>query len=719
MNIHGKDQGKKYSSRDLLAAGLAFISLLVVISGISLTRQLSVNMGELSSNHLQVLAGQRADMLHQRFKQAIEGVQDFSRWIDITGDWKEREADIEKAAAFYGWKHIKVTDADGAILFETGESADKHWEDGQYDQLQGDGYRCIPFTTDNGEHRFTVQVPMTRDEKVIGTVCADYSSEKLFSDCLQQLKGEKIFYCLTNEQGEILYQNGDLSESAEAYENIFDMVLSMGGKAKAISFLTEEFHQEESGNEWLDIGGEKYILCYEPLQNDDSWYIIMLQPSTYLAQMSKYVTAYLFIICGLILLAALISIFIWGSRMKSKYEIRSMEAELDHANVANKAKSDFLSSMSHELRTPMNAIVGITTLAKRSADNPQKTREYLSKLEISTTYMLSLINDILDMSRIERGKIVLYRITFDLYDLIEAVDAIIRQISSQKSQKFDVSVSVTHNYIVCDKARLQQILVNLLNNAVKYTKEGGNVRLTVQEREATDEKMKLYIEVADTGIGIREEDLQRIFEPFEEASDKEVSGVSGSYGTGLGLSISQNLLRMMGSEIRVFSVPGKGSVFSFEIELEYAEESDAFLPKAHYGSWNLKGRRMLVAEDNDMNRDMLMDLLDDEGIICDPATDGKCALEMFRKSEPGTYDAVLMDIQMPYMDGLEATKLIRSSNHADAVSVPIVAMTAYAFTEDIERSIAAGMSAYTSKPVDIRELCKLLNKLIVERSKCA
>ena len=225
--------------------------------------------------------------------------------------------------------------------------------------------------------------------------------------------------------------------------------------------------------------------------------------------------------------------------------------------------------------------------------------------------------------------------------------------------------------------------------------------------------------MSDTGIGISEEDLQRIFEPFEEASDKDVSGVSGAYGTGLGLSISQNLLRMMGSEMRVFSVKDKGSVFSFEIEFEYVEESEALLPKIPYGSWDLKGRRMLVAEDNDMNRDMLMDLLDDEGIICDPARDGECALEMFRKSAPGTYDAVLMDIQMPHMDGLEATKMIRSSNHADAGNVPIVAMTAYAFTEDIERSMSAGMSAYTSKPVDIRELCKLLNKLILERGKCA
>ena len=729
MVIQCSSQSKKYGIRDLLAAALAFISIFAVISGISLTRQLSASLDETSAEHLQALTAQWADIEARRIEAEISNVQRFADWI------VERPTENIKAAAdLFPWDYISVTDQDGQILFENGTAVSSVSEDSSRSVtehfLSDEGTVCSVYTGGSGEPVFAVQVPIVNDGIQDGELYVEYGSQELLSNCFTELEKDGSFFCLSDERGNILFQKGIIPDETADYGNIFRIVRELAQenmfhlfgnshKNDVKEFLQNSFGMKDSGNVWITIGEKEYILCYESVPDGHSWYIITLQPSTYPESLSKYVTAYLFIICGLILLVALISIFIWGTRMKSKYEICAMEAELDHANVANKAKSDFLSSMSHELRTPMNAIVGITALANRSADDPKKTREYLHKLEISTTYMLSLINDILDMSRIERGKVILYRITFDLYDLIEAVDAMIRQITSEKSQKFDVSVSVTHNYIVCDKARFQQIIVNMLNNAVKYTKEGGSIRLTVEERSVSDGKVSLYVEVADTGIGIRKEDQQRIFEPFEEASDKDVSGASGAYGTGLGLSISQNLLKMMGSEMRVFSVPGKGSVFSFEIELDYVQESDAFLPKVHYGNWDLKGRRMLIAEDNDMNRDMLMELLDGEGIICDPARDGECALEMFQKSAPGTYDAVLMDIQMPHMDGLEATKMIRSSNHEDAGNVPIVAMTAYAFTEDIERSINAGMSAYTSKPVDIRELCKLLNKLITERGKCA
>ncbi len=423
------------------------------------------------------------------------------------------------------------------------------------------------------------------------------------------------------------------------------------------------------------------------------------------------------ILCALIFLAALLLAVIRNAKARAKLDISTMEAELDHAYFASQAKSDFLSNMSHELRTPMNAIVGITTLAKRSVGDEQKTLEYLHKLEISSNYMLSLINDILDMSRIERGKIVLYRIVFDLYEVTEAVDAMIRQISGEKGQHFHVRIDVTHNWIVCDKARFQQIIVNMLNNAVKYTERGGEIRLTIEERGVSGGKVRLYVEVADTGIGIRQEDQKRIFEPFEEASDKDVSGVSGACGTGLGLSISQNLLHMMDSEMQVLSVPGEGSVFFFEIDLEYEEEGESLLMSTANGGWNLQGRHILVAEDNDMNRDMLIDLLCEEHMTCDPARNGEEAVNLFLQSSPGTYDAILMDIRMPKMDGLQATERIRNSAHEDAEKIPVIAMTAYAFTEDIERSMESGMSAYATKPVDIVELCKLLNQSITTGEK--
>lgn len=418
------------------------------------------------------------------------------------------------------------------------------------------------------------------------------------------------------------------------------------------------------------------------------------------------------ILCGLILLAALILFLIWTVRTVSKFKICRMEAELDREKIANQAKSDFLSNMSHELRTPMNAIVGLTTLARRAAGNEQKTVMYLRRLEISTSYMLSLINDILDMSRIEQGKMTLYRIPFDFYEVVEAVDAMIRQISREKGQQFQMDVQVEHSRIIGDKVRLQQIIINLLNNAVKYTGEGGKIRLKIQEREKTDDCVKLFVEVSDTGIGIREEDQERIFEPFEEAEGKKMSGISAAGGTGLGLSICRDLLRQMDSEIYVKSAPGQGSVFSFEVSFPCAGEEMFPTEVIPEGTWDLSGRRFLVAEDNEVNRNMLVDLLEDEGVICDTAEDGLEAVQFFEEAPPGRYDAVLMDIQMPRMDGLQASRRIRESSHADAQHIPVVAMSAYAFTEDIEKSRDAGMNEYITKPINIVELCKLLNHLI-------
>ncbi len=308
----------------------------------------------------------------------------------------------------------------------------------------------------------------------------------------------------------------------------------------------------------------------------------------------------------------------------------------------------------------------------------------------------------------------LYRIPFDFYEVVEAVDAMIRQISGEKGQQFQMDVQVEHSRIIGDKVRLQQIIINLLNNAVKYTGEGGKIRLKIQEREKTDDCVKLFVEVSDTGIGIREEDQERIFEPFEEAEGKKMSGISAAGGTGLGLSICRDLLRQMDSEIYVKSAPGQGSVFSFEVSFPCAGEEMFPTEVIPEGTWDLSGRRFLVAEDNEVNRNMLVDLLEDEGVICDTAEDGLEAVQFFEEAPPGRYDAVLMDIQMPRMDGLQASRRIRESSHADAQHIRCCGgdVCLRFFTEDIEKSRDAGMNEYITKPINIVELCKLLNHLI-------
>ena len=262
------------------------------------------------------------------------------------------------------------------------------------------------------------------------------------------------------------------------------------------------------------------------------------------------------------------------------------------------------------------------------------------------------------------------------------------------------------------KCACSEIIVNLLNNAVKYTGERGKIRLKIREREKVNDSVKLYVEVSDTGIGIRKEDQDRIFEPFEEAEEKLKMVLQDLGGTGLGLSICRDLLRQMGSEIHVESVPGQGSVFFFDVTFPCAADEMFASEDIPEGTWDLSGKHFLVAEDNEVNRNMLVDLLEDEGVVCDTAEDGLKAVKLFEESRPGMYDAVLMDIQMPHMDGLKASRYIRASSHADAQRIPVVAMSAYAFTEDIEQSRAAGMNEYITKPINIVELCKLLNHLI-------
>ena len=721
MKNHGNHQNRKFVSRDLLTVVLIFTGIMIFVVGIGLTRQISGSFERNSSEYLQSITRQSAENTAQQMKEAIGQIKMVA---DLVAEDGERTDDILREAAEDGlFSEIAAVDENGSVYGAGGTETRQDQTARLTDFFQREGQSVFTYTDERGNVMLTVQVPVYRDGSFAGAVCGSSAVESMFSSSFTEISRGERLGCLLDGSGKFLMSAGsDFGEGA-AEANFSDYVdpLLEGNRKEENTFdaLLQDLEDGQTGARALLLSGNPYTVCYSPVEGTDSWYVLSFSPNVFFEGTGHRVAAYLFILCGLVLLAALILAFIWNAKLRAKWELGVMEAELDHANLANKAKSDFLSSMSHELRTPMNAIVGITTLAKRSVGDAEKTLDYLHRLEISTTYMLSLINDILDMSRIERGKVVLYRITFDLYDLVEAVDAMIRQISSEKGQRFDVHIDVTHNYITCDKARFQQIIVNMLNNAVKYTGNGGTIRLVIEERGTENGKVRLYVEVADTGIGIREEDMQRIFEPFEEASDKDKSGASGAYGTGLGLSISQNLLKMMGSRMHVSSVSGVGSVFFFEIDLDYAEDGEKVIPIGCCGSWELSGRRVLVAEDNDMNRDMLMDLLCDEGMVCDPASDGEQALKLFTDSKSGTYDVILMDIQMPRMDGLETTKRIRRSDHADARSIPIIAMTAYAFTEDIERSLGAGMSAYASKPVDIMELCKLLNKLISEREKSA
>ena len=385
--------------------------------------------------------------------------------------------------------------------------------------------------------------------------------------------------------------------------------------------------------------------------------------------------------------------------------IQSQLTQQQH-DIASKAKSDFLSRMSHEIRTPMNGIIGMTAIALQKEQSQDRIMDCLQKIQSSSNYLLGLINDILDMSKIESGKMKLEPYNFDLREMLDTIKELIMTQAAAKEIDFVQDIEVEHYWFVADKMRISQVLINLLGNAVKFTPRRGKVTLTVREVESKDREATVYFAVRDTGVGIAKEDQKRVFRSFEQAVDKNPSK---QQGTGLGLSISSRLVQMMGNSIALESELGEGSIFSFSIPLELGENMEAQVQEEEI---SFEGCRILVVEDNELNAEIALTLLEDRGFVVDCVYDGSEAVERIRTTEPGTYDVILMDIMMPVMDGLEATRTIRSMEREDCRTIPIVAMSANAFDDDLKKSVECGMNGHLSKPVEVDKLYRTLGEII-------
>lgn len=388
-----------------------------------------------------------------------------------------------------------------------------------------------------------------------------------------------------------------------------------------------------------------------------------------------------------------------------------LEDALALAEEANKAKSEFLSAMSHDIRTPMNAITGMTALAAAHLDDRERVADCLKKISVSSRHLLSLVNDILDMSKIESSKITLNRMSISLSGLVEQLSAIIAPQAGGAGLRFVINKGdIRHDCFYGDVLRINQILINILSNAVKFTPEGGTVEFRIEELETCrePEHTRYRFTVRDTGIGMSEEFLSHIFDPFTRSNR-----TAGIEGTGLGLSITKGLVDLMGGTISVESRVGEGTTFCVELEGECAdgmdsdvsEETDAGILEPGADTL-LAGRRFLIAEDNAINAEIISELLRMFGAEPVLRQNGAQAVREFRDAPAGTYDAVLMDIQMPVMNGYEAARAIRETDREDAGTIPVIAMTANAFAEDVEKSRRAGMNAHISKPVSAGELYK-------------
>lgn len=374
-------------------------------------------------------------------------------------------------------------------------------------------------------------------------------------------------------------------------------------------------------------------------------------------------------------------------------------------DIASRAKSEFLSRMSHEIRTPMNGIIGMTAIALQKDQSQERVIDCLQKIQSSSNYLLGLINDILDMSKIESGKMKLEPLNFDINEMLDTIQELIMPQASAKQIDFVREATLAHSWFFADQMRISQVLINLLGNAVKFTPAGGRIVFTVRELKTSGEEAQVYFAVSDNGIGIAKEEQDRVFRSFEQAG----ANPSKQQGTGLGLSISSRLVQMMGDNIHLDSVLGEGSTFSFTIPLALGSRVEAGSSGEEV---SFEGRRILVVEDNELNAEIAQCLLEERGFKVECAYDGSQAVERIRATPPGTYDVVLMDIMMPVMDGLEATRAIRAMEREDCRTLPIIAMSANAFDDDLKKSVACGMNGHLSKPVEVEKLYQVLDEVL-------
>ena len=484
------------------------------------------------------------------------------------------------------------------------------------------------------------------------------------------------------------------------------------------------------------LDGTEYFYALKQMENAQ-WTLAFLVPAEYVAvNTQKLVNIVMVIIIVIAMMFSVITVFVgWFLlRQKQQQELRTekeanlrleqynihltqVNDELRQAQVvaaealqsaerASKAKTDFLSNMSHDIRTPMNAIIGITTLMKNELHQPEKLAEHLGKLETSGQLLLGIINNILDMSRIESGKTTLNVEKMNLPQQVSQLDSIIRQQAGQRRQTFTVNTHLQHENVLADPNRLNQVLMNILSNAVKYTPKGGHIRLEVEELPRNEHFARYRFVVQDDGIGMSEEFQKTLFDPFTR---EEKSGTNKVQGTGLGMAITKSIVDLMGGTIHVESTTGKGTRFEVVLEFPIDAEADTVqeaqvLPEEEETASPLSGMKFLCAEDNAINAEILELLLESKGAHCKIYPNGQEIVDAFASVKPGEYDMILMDVQMPVMDGLEATRRIRSSENPLGRIIPILAMTANAFLEDMQKSKEAGMDVHLSKPVDIAAL---------------
>ena len=734
-------KAKEY--RQYLVHGIFILSLitLLVLGGFYLRSFFMKQAEQERSSQLEEMSSQLRVNLHYNLEthwNLVASIKDYVNAQSFSSKEQAQQGIKEAEGIFhtelYGCR-IMLLDAMGRGYTTDGEVG--IWDDLKY---LADGAVKHTFVTDTSNLKgtylaFSHKLQSRSDSKrglrfthmvllkEISTIRKYYTTESY--------GGHAATYII-NGNGTLAYYDADI-EDILGVRNVFK-ALREGTYVGSKDFATmrQQLNNYGIATASVLLKDNEYYYCLAKMAEYDMT-IMLLVPAEYVAVSTmtmlqsalRIQVVFTVLLLGLVLLA-LISI-VRAERSSKMIKIEketnqklnklrvAAEDALKVAESASKAKSTFLSNMSHDIRTPMNAIIGFATLALDDIRDGKKVEDYLSKILSSSKHLLGLINDILDMSRIESGKVVLEEQETDLVTTLQELQSIMEGQAKERKLKLHVDYSnLRDRHVYCDKTRLNQVMFNLLANAVKFTSEGGSIWLTMSQLEPTyevEDRAIYEIRVKDTGIGIDKAFIKHIFEPFER---ERTSTVSKIQGTGLGMAITKNIVDMMGGTIEVESQKGVGTEFIIRLELRLQAEAGAANEegaKQHShaeGVAEFAGKRLLLAEDNELNREIACMLLSKYGFVIDTAENGQEAVDLVAASAPDYYDLVLMDIQMPVMDGHEATRRIRNLEDKELAKVPVVAMTANAFDEDRKAAKECGMNGFISKPINMQEVVQAL-----------
>lgn len=721
----------------LRVAGVALVVVVLTVAAIGMYAQYRALSAETLSGISNVYLKEVSEQLGRHLQTNLNS--QFSQLdtiayaisVDDLSDETELQATLHELQARNDFAYLALIDEEGNVHTATGVTPGISRISGLNELLGGSG-KVLSFNETIWDENVLLLglsiEPMHAESGTFSAIIAGVDGSSIVQKLTLENENSEIHATILDKNGATLIRYNTTS-GWHINQNLFSALTDATfDKGYSMDSMQNDFAQNTEGMQIVTVpNGEHLILYYCPVSGTD-WFIcthiavpVVEGP---ISDLNRFLTVFLMTFFGIVLL--LFVSFFFFNLHKEKQNGRRLKDERDRANEATRAKSQFLSNMSHEIRTPINGIIGLTDMSMKAVAKPNKTEEikpYLEKIDYSARHLLSIINDILDISKIESGKVSLDIQPFPLSDLIKSQVIIFTEQANSRGVHFEVVIDgEVEQWLLGDSMRLKQILTNLLSNAIKFTDAGGTVVLYLKQEAADETHVTLRIEVRDTGCGIAPENFDRIFESFEQER-KDTTRRYG--GTGLGLPITKSLVEEMRGSISVQSEPGKGSTFTVLLSLERHDQPDLPLSSEQPRSFGpdmldpakslvtepattapsvLAGKRVLLAEDNDINMMIAARIFSDCGALVSRAKNGQEAFDAFAASEPGCFDLIMMDMQMPIVDGCDATRRIRALDRPDAATVLIFAMTVNAYSEDRERCLQSGMNDHIAKPFELADV---------------